>query len=163
MRQTAAYCQKQAHGAHFRRRRPTSSNAVTPSNAPAPVTPSSTAAAIATFSNAVENQEPVVSVDYISGTKEFTDIFEALDWIVPGVTFTLLRDTTITRQLKLDANVCDWDNITFDLNGYTLSGNFDDEAVVYFDLRQHIMSHLKTEPSKIQRKMVLPFSYGTVR
>ena len=111
----------------------TSSNAVTPSNAPAPVTPSSTAAAIATFSNAVENQEPVVSVDYISGTKEFTDIFEALDWIVPGVTFTLLRDTTITRQLKLDANVCDWDNITFDLNGYTLSGNFDDEAVVYFD------------------------------
>lgn len=111
----------------------TSSNAVTPSNAPTPVTPSSTAAAIATFSNAVENQEPVVSVDYISGTKEFTDIFEALDWIVPGVTFTLLRDTTITRQLKLDANVCDWDNITFDLNGYTLSGNFDDEAVVYFD------------------------------
>ena len=87
----------------------------------------------ATSSNAVENQEPVVSVDYISGTKEFTDIFEALDWIVPGVTFTLLRDTTITRQLKLDANVCDWDNITFDLNGYTLSGNFDDEAVVYFD------------------------------
>lgn len=73
-------------------------NAVTPSNAPAPVTPSSTAAAIATFSNAVENQEPVVSVDYISGTKEFTDIFEALDWIVPGVTFTLLRDTTITRR-----------------------------------------------------------------
>lgn len=111
----------------------TSSNAVTPSNTPAPVTPSSTAAATATFSNAVENQEPVVSVDYISGTKEFTDIFEALDWIVPGVTFTLLRDTTITRQLKLDANVCDWDNITFDLNGYTLSGNFDDEAVVYFD------------------------------
>ena len=46
----------------------TSSNAVTPSNAPAPVTPSSTAAAIATFSNAVENQEPVVSVDYISGS-----------------------------------------------------------------------------------------------
>ena len=87
----------------------------------------------ATSSNAVENQEPVVSVDYISGTKEFTDIFEALDWIVPGVTFTLLRDTTITRQLKLDANVCDWDNITFDLNGYTLAGNFDDEAVVYFD------------------------------
>ena len=42
----------------------------------------------ATSSNAVENQEPVVSVDYISGTKEFTDIFEALDWIVPGVTFT---------------------------------------------------------------------------
>ena len=111
----------------------TSSNAVTPSNAPTPVTPSSTAAATATFSNAVESQDPVVSVDYISGTKEFTDIFEALDWIVPGVTFTLLRDTTITRQLKLDANVCDWDNITFDLNGYTLSGNFDDEAVVYFD------------------------------
>ena len=111
----------------------TSSNAVTPSNAPAPVTPASTAAATATFSNAVESQDPVVSVDYISGTKEFTDIFEALKWIVPGVTFTLLRDTTITRQLKLDANVCKWDNITFDLNGYTLSGNFDDEAVVYFD------------------------------
>ena len=111
----------------------TSSNAVTPSNAPAPVTPASTAAATATFSNAVESQDPVVSVDYISGTKEFTDIFEALKWIVPGVTFTLLRDTTITRQLKLDANVCKWDNITFDLNGYTLSGNFDDEAVVYFN------------------------------
>lgn len=109
------------------------STPATPSNTQSPVTPASTAAAIATFSNAVENQDPVVLVDYLYGTKEFTDIFEALDWIVPGVTFTLLRDTTITRQLTLDAGVCDWDNITFDLNGYTLSGNFDNESVVYFD------------------------------
>ena len=55
----------------------TSSNAVTPSNAPAPVTPSSTAAATATFSNAVESQDPVVSVDWKDSHWEFSLIMFA--------------------------------------------------------------------------------------
>lgn len=114
----------------------TSSNAVTPSNAPTPVTPSSTAAATATFSNAVESQDPVVSVDWKDSHWEFTDFFDALRWIrgLENVTLTLLEDVMVTQQIELTpARYNILDNLTVDLNNHTLSGNFDDEAVVYFN------------------------------
>ena len=112
----------------------TSSNAVTPSNAPAPVAPASTAAATATFSNAVESQDPVVSVDWKDSHWEFTDFSDALRWIrgLENVTLTLLEDVMVTQQIELTkARYNILDNLTVDLNNHTLSGNFEDEAVVY--------------------------------
>ena len=113
----------------------TSSNAATPSNAPAPVAPASTAAATATFSNAVENQDPVVSADWKDSHWEFTDFFDALRWIqgLENVTLTLLNDVMVTQQIELTPTSNIFDNLTVDLNTHTLSGNFDDEAVVYLN------------------------------
>ena len=90
----------------------------------------------ATFSNAVESQDPVVSVDWKDSHWEFTDFFDALRWIrgLENVTLTLLEDVMVTQQIELTpARYNILDNLTVDLNNHTLSGNFDDEAVVYFN------------------------------